>query len=114
MKSIHAVMALVASLPVATAMLALTACRIPTPIEPDVIIVVSPDAHPHLIDAADPCASACDNLAALGCQDGIDPGCVSACRHVLSTHMTKLDTMCLTSAHSKSAAVACGGVACLP
>ena len=104
----------VAALSVASTIVGLaTSCHTPAPIEPDVIIVVSPDAHPPLIDAADPCASACDNLAALQCSDGMDPGCVAACRHVLASHLTKLDTMCLTSAHSKAEAKSCGGVSCL-
>lgn len=64
-------------------------------------------------DAADGCSSACANLGALGCSDGADfTACVAACQHVEAARLTKIDTACLMSAHSRAAAIACGGVSC--
>ena len=112
MRTIHAIMALVAGMPIGFGIIsACTSCRAPAPVEPDVIIVVPPDAHPALIDAADACMSACDNLEALGCPDGVDQlACLIACRHIVSSRLTTIDLACITSAHSKAEARACGQV----
>ena len=114
MKRVHALMVVVAGAPLVLGIIgAFAACRTPSPVDPDVTIVVSPDAHPSLIDAADQCASACDNLGALGCKDATDQArCVSTCRHIVLRRLTEFDTMCMTSAKSKWEAMACQGTVC--
>ena len=59
-----------------------------------------------------PAATACDNLARLGCPGGIDSTCVVILQQMVDQHMTRIDLGCLTGAQTQDAARACGGVTC--
>ncbi len=57
--------------------------------------------------------SACSNLAAQGCLEGADPACPVALAKMIDAGIGgPIDLTCLTSATSKDAARACGGVSC--
>jgi len=59
-------------------------------------------------------ATACDNLAHIGCSDGTAPNCVVVLQQVIDGRMTQkpINLGCLTGAADVAAAVACGGVSC--
>jgi hypothetical protein len=72
----------------------------------------SPAPVPHDADGAPLVTpeSACSQLAALGCTEGLDPHCASVIAHVVDVGLTKLDVACVVGAQSKEAAQACGSV----
>lgn len=59
-------------------------------------------------------ATACDNLARLGCADGTAPNCVQILQQIIDQHMTRtpVNLSCLTSAATLDAAIGCGAVVC--
>ena len=57
-------------------------------------------------------ATACDNLAHIGCSDGTAPNCVTVLQQMIDQRMTRIDLGCLTGAQTVDAALACGGVLC--
>jgi len=95
----------------ATLVVALSACP-PSPVTPPRDAdadVVMPDAS-----AAD-LAAACDNLATLGCDEGVrDAGapCLVVLTHVQTTRITSIDVACAAAAHSKEEARRCRGILC--
>jgi hypothetical protein len=73
-------------------------------------------APPRLLDASHDASvlaeSACSNLAALGCAEGLAPNCASVIDHALAARLTDPHAACLAIALSKAGARACGSVAC--
>ena len=59
-------------------------------------------------------ATACDNLARIGCSDGTAPNCALVLQQVVDSRMTPINLGCLTGAADVAAAIKCGGVACQP
>jgi len=57
-------------------------------------------------------ATACDNLARLGCADGLAPNCVQILQQMLDQRMTPVNLSCLTSAADLATARGCGAVVC--
>lgn len=64
------------------------------------------------VDASSPSATACANLAALGCTEGKAANCAATIDHVLAEHLTTVNVACLSGAKTKAAAHACGFVEC--
>ena len=56
--------------------------------------------------------AACANLARIGCLDGAATNCAATLQQMATDRLTNLNVSCLTSAQTKSGAVACGGVVC--
>ena len=65
---------------------------------------------------ADPVTTACTNLAAIGCQEGLafDGGadCVTTLKRALSNRLVPFDLGCMMDAGTKVAARACPGITC--
>ena len=57
-------------------------------------------------------ATACDNLAHIGCTDGLAPNCALVLQQVVDSRMTPINLGCLTGAADVATAIKCGGVAC--
>lgn len=57
-------------------------------------------------------ATACDNLAHIGCADGLASNCVTVLQQIIDGRMARIDLGCLTGAASIDVALACGGVVC--
>jgi|SRR5208337_4663783 len=63
-------------------------------------------------DASLSCAGMCANLAAIGCVEGADTNCVTACTKNQATPIVVMPVSCLASAADKGAARACGSISC--
>ena len=55
---------------------------------------------------------ACQNLTTIGCPIGQDAACASTLEMEVVQRLTNIDVMCLKTATTPVAAVACGGVSC--
>jgi hypothetical protein len=83
----------------------LASCRVPAPVEPDVVVTES-GPEPS-------CAAVADHLHALGCADAADAGAfVAVCEHVKASHLTPMDLRCMAAAADKTSARGCPGVSC--
>lgn len=94
----------------------LACCHSPAPVPP------APEAGDASAEAEAPdaslpgvtCASACANLAQLGCPEGISPKCVPTCERIQGSRITDVKPDCLATAKDKAAVRACGlSVRCL-
>jgi hypothetical protein len=102
----------------------------PTPVVPDATVdagecaqdaaadVVS-DSKPSLVDAvavdaplATPCARACSNLAAHGCEE-VGQQCMATCEHLVATGLTPFSAECVYGATGLQSLRSCPAVKCL-
>lgn len=81
----------------------------PTPPTPDASDAAPP---PPPQDASTPSATACANLAAVGCAEGKVSNCAATLDHVVATKLTTVDVPCLASRKTKAELRACGFVEC--
>ena len=101
-----------------------TACPPPTPVTPDATVdasvpvdaspdVQAPDAQAP-VDAApaSPCARACSNLAAHGCEE-MGAVCEPTCQHLVLTGLTPFSAECVYTAATLSALRKCPAVRCV-
>jgi len=58
-------------------------------------------------------ATACANLARLGCPEGLASNCPSVLARVVDAHLTNVSLSCLSLAQHVTDVQACGAVACL-
>ncbi len=57
-------------------------------------------------------ASACANLAAVGCIEGRAPDCAAAIDRAVAQRITRVDVSCLSTKKTKAQLRACGFVTC--
>lgn len=91
----------------------LASCRVPAPVEPDVVIVVTDsDAGRFILgDAAPTCMTAAENLHAIGCSEAADAGAFAVvCAHAKAENLTIVDVGCMSRAASKDVARMCAGI----
>jgi hypothetical protein len=59
-----------------------------------------------------PCQRACDNLAAMGCPEGANLGCVQACSHAQLSGVFDIKPECIAAANTPNMVRQCGTVRC--